>query len=331
MKLITQYLKYLFKKFLNFVLCLFIDVPKIFLISFLFYIIIPLFIIIFFVGCGFLIWRFFEETPKNYLVTNILFCVCAFSCYIVIRKWILYLNKSIWLEKLFYFSIADYILPQTEIEELEYERLKKFINKRFDVGWSTLKQMMPILHTFHKMNAKAKNVHESYLSDRFTEKEIKKIFETDYSDSEVEKAILFWRNKEMPEKISFMKYLFMFTVLEDGIHKDEWYMLMNVMAKLKINRRFTESLRRKYVSLRTEFEEWEYKKSDSADQNSSSNLNPYYMILGLDESASEEEVKKAYHALVLQYHPDLPKNADRIQECEEMMVKLNEAYDKIRG
>jgi DnaJ-class molecular chaperone len=60
-------------------------------------------------------------------------------------------------------------------------------------------------------------------------------------------------------------------------------------------------------------------------------LKPYFTLLGLEETASDEEIKRAYHNLALQHHPDMPKNADRIKECEAIMAKINEAYEKLRG
>lgn len=49
----------------------------------------------------------------------------------------------------------------------------------------------------------------------------------------------------------------------------------------------------------------------------------YYSILGVPEAATEEELKKAYRRLALQYHPD--KNpGDR--EAEERFKEISEAY-----
>jgi len=46
----------------------------------------------------------------------------------------------------------------------------------------------------------------------------------------------------------------------------------------------------------------------------------YYKILGVDKSASEEEVKKAYRRLAHKYHPD------KSEGDEKMFKRINEAY-----
>jgi DnaJ-class molecular chaperone len=52
-------------------------------------------------------------------------------------------------------------------------------------------------------------------------------------------------------------------------------------------------------------------------------------VLGLEATASERDVQQAYHRLALQHHPDLPKNADRQEECVALMAKINTAYRAI--
>ena len=48
----------------------------------------------------------------------------------------------------------------------------------------------------------------------------------------------------------------------------------------------------------------------------------YYEVLGVDKSASEDDIKKAYRKLAKQYHPDLHPGD---KECEEKFKELNEA------
>ena len=50
----------------------------------------------------------------------------------------------------------------------------------------------------------------------------------------------------------------------------------------------------------------------------------YYEILGIPESASLDEIKKAYRKLALKYHPD--RNRDNEKNAEERFKRISEAY-----
>ena len=56
--------------------------------------------------------------------------------------------------------------------------------------------------------------------------------------------------------------------------------------------------------------------------------NPY-SVLGISESATDEEVKNAYRELAKKYHPDNYENSELADFASEKMKEINLAYDTI--
>ena len=52
----------------------------------------------------------------------------------------------------------------------------------------------------------------------------------------------------------------------------------------------------------------------------------YYQILGVSDSASQEDIKRAYRKQARKYHPDVSKEPD----AEEQFKSVNEAYEVLR-
>ena len=157
------------------------------------------------------------------------------------------------------------------------------------------------------------------------------IFDDTFSDEDLEFYKKYSKEMTISAKKAFVHKLFKLTIVEDGIHNDEWNLLMKIMEEMDFNHNFINYFIRRYKSLRTESENSSNNESTSTEEKSISLLKPYYDLLGLDVGASDEEIKKAYHNLALQHHPDMKKNAGRTKECEEMMAKINEAVEKIRN
>ncbi|MBE6327423.1 MAG: J domain-containing protein [Bacteroidales bacterium] len=152
-----------------------------------------------------------------------------------------------------------------------------------------------------------------------------------YGELDLEDSRNYWKDQKLSDKKAFAEILFKFVILEDGIHNDEWKLMMKILNELNFNKNYISLFARRYGPLRTEFEGDESGENTSTKSIPVSQLKAYFAILGLEEGASDVEIKKAYHNLALQHHPDLPKNAGRVSECETLMARINEAYEKIRN
>ena len=51
-----------------------------------------------------------------------------------------------------------------------------------------------------------------------------------------------------------------------------------------------------------------------------------YLVLGVSQNASEDEIKKAYRALAKKYHPDVNNGSP---QAEARMKEVNEAYSQV--
>src|SRR6478672_6291790 len=53
----------------------------------------------------------------------------------------------------------------------------------------------------------------------------------------------------------------------------------------------------------------------------------FYGVLGVERTASDDEIKKAYRKLAMTYHPDRNNGS---KEAEERFKEITEAYDVLR-
>ena len=209
------------------------------------------------------------------------------------------------------------------------DQIESYVSRRANLG-KCLIHYFPFIREVCKLNEDERDEQVRFLSDWFSEDELEThVFQKTESDSKLKEAIETMRRSDITERKQLVEMLFKLSVVEDGIHNDEWKLLMDIMPQLRFNKYYVEYFKNRYSSLRTEFEEYEYKNERSSTYHG--DLKPYYELLGLEENCSIEEMRRAYHSLAMQHHPDLPKNAGRIEECEAMMTKINEAYEMLRG
>src|ERR1044071_3029879 len=55
----------------------------------------------------------------------------------------------------------------------------------------------------------------------------------------------------------------------------------------------------------------------------------FYETLGVDRTASDEDLKKAYRKLARQFHPDLQAGEQQKKQAEEKFKDINEAYEHL--
>jgi DnaJ like chaperone protein len=113
-----------------------------------------------------------------------------------------------------------------------------------------------------------------------------------------------------PARLQLMHFLFGISYADGDVHSNELLILQQISHGLGINPK-------DFASLKAMF----YKDSESA-----------YIILEIEKSVSDDEVKKAYRRMAIKYHPDKVEHlgSEFRKAAHEKFQKVNEAYELIR-
>lgn len=111
-------------------------------------------------------------------------------------------------------------------------------------------------------------------------------------------------------RLQMLHLLFGLSAADKIFHPSEVEMIRNIASYLGISDRDFESIRHMFVP-----------DTDAA-----------YRILGIDRSASDEDVKKAYRKMAVKYHPDKVSylGEEYQKAAKEKFQKINDAYDAIK-
>ncbi len=157
---------------------------------------------------------------------------------------------------------------------------------------------------------------------------VKKSLVATFGESEASKALLMLRDiiyQDIPvtdvirqaraninyaSKLQLVQLLYGIALSDGQVTKEENDLLYNIAIGLGVTIGDFESIKAMFVK---------------------DNLGAY-KVLELDESASNDELKKAYRKLVVRYHPDKVAHlGDDIQKSAEIKIKkVNEAYEQIK-
>jgi len=118
------------------------------------------------------------------------------------------------------------------------------------------------------------------------------------------------QNLDLHSRLQLLHFLFGLAQADGQFHPAEISLISDISDMLGINRNDFDSIKAMFV-----------KETDSA-----------YKILGVPQTATDEEIKRAYRQMALKYHPDRVSHLgeDYQKAAKEKFQQLNEAYNTIK-
>lgn len=139
-------------------------------------------------------------------------------------------------------------------------------------------------------------------------KMLREILEKDYNLYEVSQQV--GRYMDYASRLQLLHYLFGIANSDGRISEEELNIVNLISGYMGVTNSDFQSVKAMFI-----------KETDSA-----------YKILGIDASASDEEVKKAYREMAKKNHPDLVSNlGDEVRKsAEKKFQEINAAYETIK-
>ncbi|MFW5687482.1 MAG: TerB family tellurite resistance protein [Bacteroidota bacterium] len=115
---------------------------------------------------------------------------------------------------------------------------------------------------------------------------------------------------DLHARLQLIHYLFGISMADGRVHPNEIKMIEDISSWLNINQYDFISIKNMFI-----------KETNSA-----------YKILEVEPGASEDEIKKAYRAMALKYHPDRVSHLGEEfqQAAKEKFQEVNDAYNTIK-
>ena len=142
-------------------------------------------------------------------------------------------------------------------------------------------------------------------------KMLRDILKKDYDLGEVSRQV--GRNMQYSTRLQLLHYLFGIASADGDVSTPELHVLHTISYHMGLDESDYESIKSMFVR--------EINASENA-----------YKILGVDSSATDDEIKKAYREMAKKNHPDLVSNLGEEvrQAAEKKFQEINEAYELIK-
>ncbi|MBP5547846.1 MAG: TerB family tellurite resistance protein [Bacteroidales bacterium] len=133
-------------------------------------------------------------------------------------------------------------------------------------------------------------------------------------------------NTDYTTRYHMLDFLFSIAAADGQVVSSEINTLHSIGSYLGINSRDYFSIMYRHMG------GYDGSSDGGYDGNSTYNKDPY-KVLGLETTATDDEVKKAYRRLAMKYHPDKVEGMgdDVKHNAEAQFREINEAYEKIKA
>ncbi len=124
-------------------------------------------------------------------------------------------------------------------------------------------------------------------------------------------------------RVNILDMLYGVAAADGQYHPAEGAVLARIARLLHIPSYYVSSIYNRHFG--------DYSYGSSGSSSSYSGKDPY-SVLGIDSSATDDEVKKAYRRLAMKYHPDRVENmGEEVKKnAEKQFREINEAYETIK-
>jgi DnaJ like chaperone protein len=230
--------------------------------------------------------------------------------------------------------LAEMMKADSRNMNCELDRVKATIRKLYkteEEQKTALKQFQTLLESGYDINEIYRRINENF---DFSDKSelIIELLEVGYADNDFsdkeDYVIRLLRNKLNLSRAEYKNIFMRFKVL----HREK---------KKHYNKQSNSSKSKKSSSKSSNNKEQHKNSKEENDNHSNQNesrrpndvsVNNAYNILGVSEATPDAEVKKAYRALAIMYHPDKVSSLgdEAIRQATESMKQINHAWDVVK-